>query len=179
MRGIGDASWESRWSVTGQSTGGLGTMGWPPSGTMHGSYASNGSHGANGIRWRPKEMGIPETDIGNHQAPIAPITPRFFCPNVSAIGPLAEAIVWPPPSSLPATLLTLHPPPIIPRQGAPGRNFRTRDPSAWTTRRHRKMSWHCFRPRGSAVPDWAFRWDPRAPARDSEAPLAPDLKLSA
>jgi hypothetical protein len=68
--------------VTGQSSGGLSTMGWPPSGTMHGSYASNG---ANGTRWRPMKMGITEMDIGNHRAPITPIariTPSFFCPMV-------------------------------------------------------------------------------------------------
>ena len=60
---------------------------------MHGSYASNGSYGANGIRWRPMKMEITEMDIGNHRAritrltPIARLTPKFFCPMVADENP--------------------------------------------------------------------------------------------
>ena len=55
---------------------------------MHGSYASNGSYGANGIRWRPMKMEIAEIVIGNHRARItriARITPRFFCLMVADV----------------------------------------------------------------------------------------------
>ena len=66
-------------------------MGWPPSGTMHGSHGSNGSTGANGIRWRPMKMEMTEMDIGNHRAPSPPsarITLRFFCPMVASVNPV-------------------------------------------------------------------------------------------
>ena len=66
-------------------------MGWPPSGTMHGCYASYGSYEAYGIRWRPMKMENTEIVIGNHRdritriTPIARITPRFFSPMVADV----------------------------------------------------------------------------------------------
>ena len=47
-------------------------MGWPPSGTMHGSYASNGSYGANGIRWRPMKMEIQNSWLATLGKPLKP-----------------------------------------------------------------------------------------------------------
>jgi hypothetical protein len=49
-------------------------------------------------RWRPMKMEIPEFDIGNHRAPItpiAPITPRFFCPMVAGVNKVNEVNLVP------------------------------------------------------------------------------------